>query len=344
MNYLLSDANRCMAQVVHCDVLLSGGAVKIFGGKSSSTDGTTGVSQENGGLGLAHVAGSQDKPVLTGCEFLEGDTITCAQRLQDEIKRRGLVRSRGVGVIGFGAYGLFQVAPPAVPDAELRDAVRWQVKDLIDYPLEEAVVDVFRVGVDSRREGAKNAYVVVARQAIVEQCVGLLRHSRLKIDAIDIPELSLRNLAALLPEDARGVSLLYLGTDRGVVIVCRGGRLQLARDIPFGTSALSAETTGFESGGFDDSHERLSLLALDIQRSLDFYESSFRQTPVAALYLLPTATPLPELLPELQARLGTPVKSFVLGEVITGDGEDLQKAEGCLLAVGAALRNEREEA
>jgi MSHA biogenesis protein MshI len=120
--------------------------------------------------------------------------------------------------------------------------------------------------------------------------------------------------------------------------------LQLARDIPFGTSALSAETTGFESGGFDDSHERLSLLALDIQRSLDFYESSFRQTPVAALYLLPTATPLPELLPELQARLGTPVKSFVLGEVITGDGEDLQKAEGCLLAVGAALRNEREEA
>jgi MSHA biogenesis protein MshI len=171
-----------------------------------------------------------------------------------------------------------------------------------------------------------------------------MRQSRLKIDAIDIPELSLRDLAARLPEDARGVSLLYLGDEQGVIIVCRGGRLQLARDIPFGTSALSGGKAGLEPFGFDEPQERLSLLALDIQRSLDFYESSFRQTPVAALYLLPTAKPLPELLPELQARLGTSVKSFVLGDIVAGESQDLQTAESCLLAVGAALRNDREGA
>lgn len=318
--------------------------MKIFGGKPSSGVGKTGISLERGGVSLAHVTGPYDKPVLVHCEFFEGSVPDCQDRLVEEVKRRGLVRSRGVGVIAFGSYGLFQVAPPAVPDEELRDAVRWQVKDLIDYPLDEAVVDVFRVGADSRRDGAKNAYVVAARQSVVQQQARLMRHVRLAIEAIDIPELCLRNLAARLPEDARGVSLLYLGDDRGVVLVCRGGRLQLARDIPFGTSALSGEIAGLEQGGSDDSLERLNLLALDIQRSLDFYESSFRQTPVAALYLLPSASPLPGLLPELQARLGTPVKSFVLGEILTGTSEDLQKAESCLLAVGAALRNDRGEA
>lgn len=316
--------------------------MKIFGGKSASTGGATGISLEEGGVGLVHIAGKQDKPVLVGCEFFEGDAIDCEERLQEEVKRRGWMRSRGIGVIGFGSYGLFQVAPPAVPDAELRDAVRWQVKDLIDYPLDEAIIDVFRVGADNRREGAKNAYVVAARESVVQQQAGLMRHARLKIDAIDIPELSLRNLAARLPEDARGVSLLYLGDDQGVIIVCRGGRLPLARDIPFGTSSLSGETAILESGGFDETQERLGLLALDIQRSLDFYESSFRQTPVAALYLLPMATPLPDLLPALQARLGTPVKSFALGDIVSGEGQDLETAERCLLAVGAALRNDRE--
>jgi len=318
--------------------------VKIFGGKSSSTGGATGISREEGGLGLAHVTGSHDKPFLAVCEFFAGDSVDCEERLQEEVKSRELVRSRGIGVIGFGSYGLFQVAPPAVPDAEMRDAVRWQIKDLIDFPLEEAVVDVFRVGADNRREGAKNAYVVAARQSVVQRHARLMLQSRLKIDAIEIPELSLRNLAARLPEDARGVSLLYLGDEQGVIIVCRGGRLQLARDIPFGTSALSGEKTGLEPFGFDEPQERLSLLALDIQRSLDFYESSFRQTPVAALYLLPTAKPLPELLPELQARLGTSVKSFVLGDIVAGESQDLQTAESCLLAVGAALRNDREGA
>ncbi|MGE4544376.1 MAG: type IV pilus biogenesis protein PilM [Pedobacter sp.] len=318
--------------------------MKIFGGKSSSTGGATGISREEGGIGLAHVTGSLDKPFLAGCEFFAEDAVDCEERLQEEVKRRGLVRSRGIGVIGFGSYGLFQVAPPAVQDAELRDAVRWQVKDLIDYPLEEAIVDVFRVGADNRREGSKNAYVVAARQLVVQQQARLMRHARLKIDAIDIPELCLRNLASRLPEDARGVSLLYLGVDQGVIIVCRGGRLQLARDIPFGTSALSGPKADLESSGFDEPQERLSLLALDIQRSLDFYESSFRQTPVAALYLLPTVTPLPELLPELQARLGTSVKNFVLGEVIDGERQDLETAESCLLAVGAALRHDREGA
>lgn len=317
-----------------------GGNVKFFVGKSSSA-GLTGISQESGGLGLAHVVGVDDHARLAGCAFLEGDPLTCRDSLQEDIKRRGLVRSRGVGALAFGSYGLFQLAPPPVPDAELREAVRWQVKDLIDYPLDEAIVDVFRVGADSRRENARNAYVVAARKSVVQQQVQLMRHARLKIDAIDIPELCLRNLAVRLPEDARGVSLLYLGVDSGVVVVCRGGRLQLARDIPFGTAALSGRA---EPGGFGDPEERLGLLALDIQRSLDFYESSFRQTPVAALYLLPTTPPLPDLLPELQSRLGTPVNPFVLGDVLDGEPEELRRAERCLLAVGAALRGGREGA
>lgn len=313
--------------------------MKIFWTKTPLQRGMIGVFQGEEGLALAHVVRSGDKPHLLFCTWLGEGTEEPANReplLQEEVKRRKVGRVPAVGVMDLDSYGLYQVTPPPVPDEELREAVRWQVKDLIDFPLEEAVVDVFRVTADSRRDGAKTAYVVAARQTCVVEQVRTMRQARLRIQAIDIPELALRNLALLLPEEPRGVALLYLTPHRGVIIVSRGGRLQLARDIPFGTELLAGA-----DNAPDDSRE---LLALDIQRSLDFYESSFRQTPVAALVLLPTARPLPDLVEALQSRLGTAVRRYDLAEAFDCEGGLPEHAEHCLLAIGAALREAREGA
>ena len=43
-----------------------------------------------------------------------------------------------------------------------------------------------------------------------------LTESGLKLDIIDIPELALRNIASLMPEDIGGVVLVYLGNDNGL--------------------------------------------------------------------------------------------------------------------------------
>jgi MSHA biogenesis protein MshI len=293
----------------------------------------TAVCQAEEGLGLAHVVRSEGKPRLSFCVWLAAGPENREALLQEEVKRRRVSRVPAVGVMEFGSYGLYQVAPPSVPDEELREAVRWQVKDLIDFPLEEAVVDVFRVTTDNRRDGAKTAYVVAARQALVGACARLMRQARLRIQVIDIPELALRNLACLLPEEPRGVALLYLAPHRGVIVVSRGGRLQLARDIPFGTELLSGV------GNMPD--DPWELLALDIQRSLDFYESTFRQTPVAALALVPPARPLPDLAEALQSRLSTVVKRYDLAEALHCEGPLPEHAERCVLAIGAALRDAR---
>ena len=39
-------------------------------------------------------------------------------------------------VMPLGSYNLLQIEAPKVPPEELRSAVRWRVKDLIDFPID----------------------------------------------------------------------------------------------------------------------------------------------------------------------------------------------------------------
>jgi MSHA biogenesis protein MshI len=222
------------------------------------------------------------------------------------------------------------VVSPEVPEGELREALRWQIRDLVDFPLEEAVIDVFQVPRGHLREGARTAYVVVARQALVRQRVALLEDARLKIEAIDIPELVLRNLINLLPEAERGMAFLYFGADSGLIIVTRGQELCLARNLQVGASSLSAGGSALDS--------TVESIALEIQRSFDFYERSFAQKPIGSLVVAPQEFDAGGLLAGLRSALGIQVNTLDLAEILECP-ETLPEHPGrCLLAIGAALR------
>lgn len=306
--------------------------MKLFPKKLSFAQGTLGLSQAEDGLAVAHVLMQGDaKPRLTACEFLPGKGEEQTAVLQDWLKAKGLAGSRSVFALAPELYQLLQVAPPEVPDSELREAVRWQIRDLIDFPLEEAVVDIFQVPRDVQREGARTAYVVAARQTQLQQRVALLHGAKLKLQAIDIPELVLRNVGNLLPDADKGVALLYFGPDSGRIIICRGGKLCLARNINIGTETLRPGSAYL--------NDMIDSVALEIQRSLDFFESNFAQPAISSLVLAPLGFDVADLKANLEAALGLTVRPLELADLLdcAGPFEQLQR---CLLAIGAALRSE----
>jgi MSHA biogenesis protein MshI len=50
--------------------------------------------------------------------------------------------------------------------AELKAAVRWRMNNLIDFPVEEAVVDVFNIPDPTRRTGAKMMHATMEHVAL----------------------------------------------------------------------------------------------------------------------------------------------------------------------------------
>lgn len=228
-------------------------------------------------------------------------------------------------------YKLLLTEAPDVPSTELKAALRWRVKDLIDFHVNDATLDVFDLPGEKTRGIAREMYVVAARSEAIRRRIDQLEHLGASLDVIDIPELAQRNVAALLPQDAEGVVLLALQPRAGLITVTRQGMLYLARPVPFGWDALADE---------DRRVEYFDQLVLEVQRSLDYFESHFRQAPLRHLVVAPMPVEAPDLVRHLASNLGTEVSAMDVNAIMDASALGADVPAWCLTSIGAALRRE----
>lgn len=252
-----------------------------------------------------------------------------ARGLRQLAERHALRHFPVSALLAEGDYQLLLVEAPDVRPEELRAAVRWRIKDLLDFHLDDAVIDVFEIPDQRHANRNRMMYAVAARTRTVSESVQLAEDAGLPVAVVDIPEMALRNLAALLPEESQGLALVHLEAGSGIVTVSRGGTLYLARRFDRGLR------------DFDDGRatSHAEAVLLEVQRSLDYYDSHFSHGPVAAVALTPPAanTVLADYLP---ARLDVAVLTPVLQELVEFAQPPVRWDPADVLALGAALRTE----
>ena len=296
------------------------------------------------GLAVATVINdSGAKPVLINCDYVSCTSAGCdAEFVKKQVKSLRLANRPCTTTMNLGEYTILSVEAPDVPLAELRAAVRWQIKDLIDFHIDDAVLDVFDApasGADKRRH---NLYVVVSRMTTVKQHINHLQAAELNLTTIDIPELVIRNICAYCPEDINGMVFIYLSKDKGVFTITKDATLYLARSLDFGYEQLvrSTANAGELSGdGFNPEFDRV---VLEVQRSLDYYDRYFSQPNVAKILISPTEEAIPGLAEYLSRNIGIATSILDVNEIVDSSTPlDAQRQAQCLLAIGAALRQEK---
>lgn len=140
---------------------------------------------------------------LERCELLALDPASGADAAAAAIRAAGLPRMPISTVLRAEDYQLALIEAPDVPPAELRAAMRWRLKETIDFRVEDAVIDVFDVPDQNRGGHGRMMYAVAARRAAIDRHAGALAGIP-GFDVVDVPELCLRNLASLLPTAAAG--------------------------------------------------------------------------------------------------------------------------------------------
>lgn len=293
-----------------------------------------GIALDGSRAGLARVRRLNDGSLSLAASIREaeagpGEWTDWAASQADRMK---LNQTSVSTVLEAGAYQLQLVEMPNVPAGELLAAVRWRLKDLIDYPVEEAVVELFEMPRHANPGSAAIAYAVVARRAEIMQQIDIMKRVDLRMDVIDIPELCVRNIAVLLPQDEDGVAFLHFTEDFGYLTITRKGILHMTRRLEVGRGALAPETDEFTLT------ERIAGIALEVQRSLDYYESHYDCRPVRDVVLGPGS--YIDILPAaLTEHLGLTVSRVSLDDLFSLEEElSVEQQGGSLLAVGAALR------
>lgn len=241
------------------------------------------------------------------------------ERLKRELK---LSHYQCSTLLRAGEYDLLLVEAPNVPRAELKSALRWKVKDRVDYKIDEATLDVLDIppGAGDAAPGPQ-VLAVLARNEVIRSRVKQFERARIPLSVIEIPETAQRNIAALYEETGRAVLLLYFGRDWGLLTITHGGELYLARRLDMGA----------------EQHEGI---ALEAQRTLDHFERQFGHMNVSKLLLAPTGRKT-ELAETLRARFDIPVQEIDLRDVLAfGDAPPDEPTQWRLFHhFGAALRD-----
>jgi MSHA biogenesis protein MshI len=239
-------------------------------------------------------------------------------------------------VINPADYQIAQVQAPDVPRAELRAAARYSMRDAFDFPIDTATLDVFDLPAQTSRGKQRLCFAIATRGDAVEKISGVFERSFSKFDVIDIPELCQRNLATLLPQDAKGVAFLMLRDDFAQLVLTRAGKLYVTRRFEF---QQRGELNGDAYAEANELPLDPQVLSLELQRSLDYYESHFDETAIGELYIAPTGTRANLLAAELGANTGLRISMFNIHDLVdVSFSAEIPDGWLSCLAIGAALR------
>ena len=253
------------------------------------------------------------------------------------MKQQGINDSRCVVILPGDSYQLTQIETTDLEEHERRDAARWQIRERIDYPPEEAVLDLYEIP-PFGGERRPLTYVVSAQQKVLKERIAAIKENGLSLQAIDIPEFSLRNVCDLFTEEERGLAILLLLEHSGILVVVRDGILYLVRWLSSGMDDLLP----YAEGDFEALTEQLDAIVLEIQRSFDYCESTFQLPLVSRLLVAQTQQEIPAVVKYLNDYLSVRVESFSFDGVLTvPDGSEQVQLNRHLMAIGGALRQEK---
>lgn len=250
-----------------------------------------------------------------------------ADALRGWIDKHRLQRSACVCLIADSDCDINQIEKPEVDDSELAQALTWRIKDLVSYGVDSAVVDVYPMPV-SGKNNTQQVSVVSADEKTVARYVQSIQSTGMELIAIDIHNLVTSYLPAVRLGAEKAQAILSLGDSSGDLSIFNDTDLYVSRNFKIGLGQLE-----FASGEDPSVYDNL---LLEIQRSMDYYESYYGLGSVSILEVFPR-TPVTEKMALYLQNL----VSYDIDFVATNSGGDDHNSEldnHCFHAYCAALR------
>ena len=288
-------------------------------------------------LTLAHVVRERNSPP----QVRQLDSFEVEHGTADALARlrvtRGLKSFACTTLMDDGEYNVTSLDAPQVPAEERKEALRWALKEMVGYPVDNACVDLLDIPNAGLPAGRPSGVLVVsAAEVAVRARVAPFEAAKIALAAVDIPEIAQRNVAALLEDDNRGLVFLRID-ERGMMLTLTfHGELIAVRRGEINSLQLA--------GGSDEMRARSrERLVLELQRSLDNFDRQYSHIPVSKV-VLACYPQVDELLATLAESSYVPVGEMNLASVLAFPAlpelASPQVQARNLLAIGAALRRD----
>jgi MSHA biogenesis protein MshI len=310
-------------------------AISNFLKTKSHDAGWLGISLGVQGIYLAKIKFVGAMPSVIRCEYYETGALSSSSL--EKLRREAHIDNHDIStLLAPGEYQMLLVEAPNVPADEMKTAVRWKIKDGLNFHIDDATVDIVRIPASKYSSGRpQSLYAIAAANSVIQERIGLFEQAKLELDVIDIPEMAQRNIAALFEREDRALVILAFDDYGGLMTFTAGGELYLSRRIEITVGQLL------------DANENLreqyrDRVATELQRSLDYFDRQYNHLPVdMVLVCVPDNTGLIEFLAsELDAKVQKLDLSQVMDISAVPALADSEFVAHSFTTLGAALRQE----
>lgn len=261
---------------------------------------------------------------------------------QNDVGLKQLVKQLGLKsvscnlVLGADNYQILQVDRPNVPTEEIKSALRWKVRDLLDYSVDDAEVDGVHIPSDSANPNRLPfMYALCARRSQLANLCTRFVHAGFQIKSVDAHVMAQRNIARLLETEDRALAMISFMPRGCLLTFTAKGELYHTRLIDLDRDFIIDQGAIFSAN--------LEKLELELQRSLDGFDRQFPMLTVKRLVVAPSNN-RDALVEYLSKQLYLPVEPFNLEDIVSLpaniDISGSEKQSLLLPALGAALRLE----
>lgn len=321
-------------------------------------------------------AGSADTPPGSVKEGVIVEPQGVGAAIRQVFATSGIKAKSVVSAVGGQAVIVRELKLPPMSDEELRQAARFEAERYIPYGVKEVNMDFDVIG-ETTEENQKKVVVllVAARREIVDKHVQALEVAGLEPFVLDVESFAvMRSLDSQANGPGEAVVFVDLGAETSDIVITEGGQLRLTRNVNIGGDALtraiatrlemefkSAEQLKEEKGvvllegePLPEDRTVLSLhevmlpilgdLATEIRRSLDYFQTRWRESRVGRVMLSGGTAKLQNLDRFLSLELGVetvvgdPFLSCEVSERVLPPHIRKDEASSMATAVGLAMR------
>lgn len=271
---------------------------------------------------------SEDNRLILFEQHVKNDrsATPLTQLLQEDVEKYQLVGAECALILLSNQYQLLQVDAADVPEHELAKALKWRLKGLIEYPLNDIAVDACLIPPHGVAEQRKKAYVAVTLLSALNQKLSLLADAYLKIKMVSIAEMSLIHLCSLIPNLASPLIVVSQENSTCRLHLLHQNALYLER-------TLHAKLTDLSTNQDD-----VDQLVLEIQRSNDYCLSELKLPEPKMILFTPQFSSATLLLNYLTESAIKPFQIMDLNALMSSDIIlDLNQQAAALYPIGGAV-------
>lgn len=312
----------------------------LFKPKRVVERGRYGVELAPTGLTVVHLDYSNlEKPVFDWCEIRDDSQQNWCASLSDIGKSHPYAKEPCSITLHPSFYQFMLIDAPDVADEEVPEAVKWKVSDLVDKPIEDLVVEVLVLPGDAYRGRLKMVYVAIVEKTLIQEISEMMDGLGLLLDKISVSELSLVEYMNWIEgyEDL-DVALIQIGKDAAQICLMEHRQVYMARGIEISDEEHSEY--GESEKDTEDDNAKYENVILDVQRSLDYYESQLGKPAIEMAFVFAAREERLGMLDQMSEQLNIPLTEFPFEDIVeindfTTDNDSWRGRE--VLALGAAL-------